>query len=149
MKGLRTVRFALLGVSLLATRTALSFSGQSTQDPSVHVASDTKVEKPAKVYHVGGDVKAPRNISDPEPVADDSEDKNSGKKRVDPGTTVLSVVVGEDGSVRKVKVFKSLNRVLDGKAIDAVRQWKFEPATKNGSPVAVEMAVEVTFHLYK
>jgi protein TonB len=58
-------------------------------------------------------------------------------------------VVDEDGSVRTVKVLKSLNRVLDGKAIGAVKQWRFDPATKNGTPVAVEMAVEVTFHLYK
>jgi TonB family protein len=149
LKGLRTAHFALLAVSVLATQSASSYPSQSSQDPSVHVASDTKVEKRAKVYHVGGDVKAPRKISGPEPVPGDTAVRNTGKKKVDPGTTVLSVVVDEDGSVRTVKVLKSLNRVLDGKAIDAVKQWRFDPATKNGTPVAVEMAVEVTFHLYK
>ncbi|MGA9542583.1 MAG: energy transducer TonB [Candidatus Sulfotelmatobacter sp.] len=63
------------------------------------------------------------------------------------GVSVLSIVIGEDGSVRSVKVLKSLDRDLDGKAIEAVKQWKFEPATKRGVPVAVEMAVQVNFHL--
>ena len=37
---------------------------------------------------------------------------------------------------------------LDEKAIEAVRNWKFEPAMKDGHPVRVEIAVEVDFHLY-
>jgi outer membrane biosynthesis protein TonB len=46
-------------------------------------------------------------------------------------------------------VSKSLNHYYDAKAIDAVRQWKFEPATTKGKPVAVEMGVAVSFHMYK
>ncbi len=37
---------------------------------------------------------------------------------------------------------------LDQKAIESVRQWKFEPATKDGVPVAVRVNVEVQFRLY-
>ena len=37
---------------------------------------------------------------------------------------------------------------LDEKAIEAVRQWKFEPAQKDGLRVAVQLNVEVTFRLY-
>jgi hypothetical protein len=37
---------------------------------------------------------------------------------------------------------------LDGKAMEAVRSWKFEPATKDGKPVAVHLQVEVQFRLY-
>jgi periplasmic protein TonB len=109
--------------------------------------------KLGKIYHVGGDVKPPRAILSPQPVLDDNKERireeSAGKKVVEAGSTILSIVVGEDGSVRNVKVFQSLKRDLDEKAIDAVRQWKFEPATKNGVPVAVELAVKVDFHLYK
>ena len=35
---------------------------------------------------------------------------------------------------------------LDENAIEAVKQWRFEPAMKDGKPVAVEINVEVTFH---
>jgi TPR repeat protein len=37
---------------------------------------------------------------------------------------------------------------LDEKAVEAVRSWKFEPARKDGNPVALQIAVEVDFHLY-
>ena len=37
---------------------------------------------------------------------------------------------------------------LDQKAIDAVRNWKFNPALKDGRPVDVQISVEVEFHLY-
>jgi TonB family protein len=37
---------------------------------------------------------------------------------------------------------------LDEKALEAVRQWKFAPATKDGHPVAVRVAIEVAFRLY-
>jgi outer membrane biosynthesis protein TonB len=38
--------------------------------------------------------------------------------------------------------------ILDEKAIEAVSHWKFQPATKNGKPVAEFINVEVQFHLY-
>jgi protein TonB len=104
---------------------------------------------PKKVYHVGGDVKSPRIISSPQPVLDKINEESAGKKAAFTGSTVLLVVIGEDGSVRSVKVAKSLNHDLDAKAIEAVRQWKYDPGTRKGVPVAVETAVEVTFHLHK
>ena len=43
---------------------------------------------------------------------------------------------------------KKLGLALDRKAIDAVRTWKFEPATRDGEPVPVLINVEVMFRLY-
>jgi TPR repeat protein len=37
---------------------------------------------------------------------------------------------------------------LDDKAMEAVRQWRFKPAMKDGEPVAVQINVETSFHLY-
>jgi TonB family protein len=108
--------------------------------------------KQGKIYHVGGDVKAPRVISSPQPQdATNGKvgEKNTQKKAVDAGTTVLSIVVAEDGSVRSVKVLRSLKHDLDAKAVDAVKQWKCEPAMKKGVPVAVELDLQVDFHFYK
>jgi TonB family protein len=45
-------------------------------------------------------------------------------------------------------VQRTLGLGLDEKAIEAVRQWKFDPARKNGQPVAVQINVEVNFRLY-
>jgi TonB family protein len=62
---------------------------------------------------------------------------------------MLKIVVGEDGTVQNATILQSTDHDLDAKAIEAVKQWKFDPATKKGIPVAVELMVEVDFHLYK
>jgi protein TonB len=41
-----------------------------------------------------------------------------------------------------------LGKGLDEKAVEAVQQYKFEPAMRNGEPVAVEVNIEVNFRLY-
>lgn len=63
------------------------------------------------------------------------------------GTVTLQLIVAEDGKAENVKVLRSLGPGLDQKAIEAVSKWKFDPATKDGKPVAVEITVEVDFHL--
>ena len=95
------------------------------------------------VYRVGGGVTAPRLIYGPEPEF--SEEARKAKYQ---GTVVLRLVVGPDGRTHDVRVQQSLGMGLDEKAIEAIRQWKFEPSRKDGSPVAVEVDVEVNFHLY-
>lgn len=62
------------------------------------------------------------------------------------GFVVLQVVVGADGLPRDVKVVRS-NPELDKAATDAVKTWRFSPATKDGKPVAVQINVEVHFNL--
>jgi len=95
------------------------------------------------VFRVGGGVSAPRPIYDPDP--DYSEE---ARKAMYQGTVLLWLIVGPDGKPRDVRVQHSLGMGLDEKAIEAVRQWKFEPAMKDGQPVAVEVNIEVNFHLY-
>jgi len=63
-------------------------------------------------------------------------------------TTVLALVVDENGRPRDVQVIRSINKLLDQSAIDAVTQWKFKPALKEGKPVAVRTSVEIAFRLY-
>ena len=47
-----------------------------------------------------------------------------------------------------VAIVGSTAQEMVEKAMEAVRNWKFEPAMKDGHPVRVEIAVEVDFHLY-
>jgi len=48
----------------------------------------------------------------------------------------------------EITVSKTLSPDFDNAAIEAVKQWKFSPAMKDGNPLAVEIAVELNFHLY-
>jgi TonB family protein len=91
---------------------------------------------------VGGDVTAPKALYAPEP-----EFSEAARKAGYQGTCVLSLIVGADGRPRDVRVVRKLGMQLDEKAIQAVRQWKFEPARKGDKPVAVPIEVEVSFHL--
>jgi len=94
-------------------------------------------------YRVGGGVSAPRVLYAPDPEY--SEEARKAKYQ---GTVVLWVVVGPDGRPRDIRVQRSLGLGLDEKAMEAVRSWKFEPAKKDGQPVAVQINVEVNFRLY-
>lgn len=95
------------------------------------------------VYRIGGGVSAPRVLYAPEP--DFSEEARKAKYQ---GTVVLWVVVGRDGRPRDIRVQRSLGMGLDEKAVEAIRQWRFEPGRKDGIPVAVQVNIEVNFRLY-
>ena len=95
------------------------------------------------IFHVGGGVSPPRPIFSPEPEF--SEEARKAKYQ---GVVTLALVVGTDGRPSNIRVQSSLGMGLDEKAIEAVKNWRFEPAMKDGHPVRVEIAVEVDFHLY-
>jgi periplasmic protein TonB len=95
------------------------------------------------VFRVGGGVSAPRPISTPDPEY--SEEARKAKYQ---GTCVLWLVVGPDGKPRDIRIARSLGLGLDEKAVEAVKRWMFEPALKDGRPVAVQINVEVSFRLY-
>ena len=95
------------------------------------------------IYRIGNGVSAPVAVYDPEP--DYSEEARKAKYQ---GVVVLAVVVGPDGRAHDPKIQRSLGMGLDEKAIEKIREWKFEPAKKDGQPVAVLVNIEVNFHLY-
>ena len=63
------------------------------------------------------------------------------------GVVILEAVITKTGGVEEVKVIRALHPVLDQAAINAVKQWKYEPAVLNGRPVKVYFTVTVTFRL--
>jgi TonB family protein len=95
------------------------------------------------VYSVGGGVSAPLPIYKPEPEY--SPEARQAKLQ---GTVILALVVGIDGKAHAIQVARSLGLGLDERAIEAVRQWRFDPAKKDGKPVAVAVDVEVSFRLF-
>jgi periplasmic protein TonB len=94
-------------------------------------------------FRVGGGVSAPRALFAPDPEY--SEEARKAKYQ---GTVLLWVVVGPDGRPQSIRVQRSLGMGLDEKAVEAVRQWRFEPARKDGNAVPVQINVEVNFRLY-
>jgi TonB family protein len=77
----------------------------------------------------------------------EAEYSEEARKAKFQGSVLLSVVVTDEGKVSAVRVVRSLGLGLDEKAIEAVQQWKFKPATTNGTPVTMETQVTVDFRL--
>lgn len=63
------------------------------------------------------------------------------------GSVLVYVEVDEQGRIRSIRVEKPAGLGLDEKAIEAVKQWRFRPATRDGRPVAVPARIDVSFHL--
>jgi protein TonB len=60
------------------------------------------------------------------------------------GTVILQVLIGRDGSVQDAK-FMQGSLVFARAAIDAVKQWHFQPYTMNGRPVSTVTSLTVAF----
>lgn len=65
------------------------------------------------------------------------------------GTVFLYGIIRADGTVENVRVVRSVHDLLDQRAIAAFRRWRFEPGRKNGTPIRVEVVVEIPFRLTK
>jgi feruloyl esterase len=87
-------------------------------------------------------VTPPKPLRTPEP-----EFSEIARKQRIQGTVRLNIVVGQDGQIHDPFVVKPLEPSLDANAIDALKFWRFAPATKDGKPVAVEMMLEVYYKL--
>jgi TonB family protein len=129
---------------LLVTQTAVLVSAMTLMlVGSALLAQDAAEKSPDTVYEVGNGVTAPKAIYQPDP----QYNERARKKKIN-GTVIVAMIVTAEGKVRDLKVIKSLDKGLDKQAIAAVSTWKFEPATKDGKPVAVHLPVEVDFRLY-
>jgi periplasmic protein TonB len=62
------------------------------------------------------------------------------------GTVRLRAIIGADGSVQQLQLLSG-NPILARAAIDAVKQWRYQPTRLNGQPVQVETSITVTFVL--
>jgi periplasmic protein TonB len=93
------------------------------------------------VVRIGGNIRAPQKIADVAP----SYPPIARASHVE-GVVILEAVIGEDGSVRDVRILRSIP-LLDAAASEAVRQWRFSPTLLNGEPVSVMMTVTVAFRL--
>jgi len=93
-------------------------------------------------YRPGSGVMPPRLLR--EVKAAYTED---ARRRNIEGEVVLEIVVRRDGSVSDVRLIDGLAGGLNDRAIAAVRQWRFAPATRLGQAVDVIVEVAVEFKL--
>jgi protein TonB len=60
------------------------------------------------------------------------------------GVVIVEAMIDADGSVKQARVLRSIP-LLDEAALEAVRQWRFEPTLLSGQPVPVIVTLTVNF----
>jgi TonB family protein len=95
------------------------------------------------VMSVGGGVSAPQVIHAIQP-----EFTAEARQTNYEGTVSIQLIVDSQGNPQAIHVIRHLGKGLDQKAIEAVQQYRFRPAIYQGHPVAVQMVIDVEFHLH-
>jgi protein TonB len=99
--------------------------------------------EPSGPIHVGGDMNPPVKINAPQPQYTEI----ARKARIQ-GVVIVQAIIDKEGNVTSVKLLKGLPMGLDTAALEAIKRWKFEPATlADGRPVAVYYTLTVNFQL--
>ncbi len=104
-------------------------------------AADEKQEAAEPVYDLGKGIDPPRLVHHVEP----EYTPGSRGVRVE-GIVAVGLVVTSAGMPKDLRVVQSLDKDIDATVVDAVKQWRFDPARKEGKSVAVRITVEVRFH---
>lgn len=92
---------------------------------------------------VGGGVSAPMLIHSVQP-----EFTEAARGANYQGTVSINLIVDPQGTPENVRLASHLGMGLEEKAIEAVRQYRFRPAMYQGHPVAVQIVIDVDFHLH-
>ena len=102
---------------------------------AVHLSAETSEPLP-----VGGAVTAPVRTFAPAPRYPELALKAGVT-----GVVIVKAVIDEGGEVEAAEILKGLPMGLNQVALDAVKRWKFEPATLDGKPVRVSHSVTFSF----
>lgn len=102
------------------------------------------IEAATRALFVKGDIVPPRKMT----YAPPKYTEEARKERLQ-GLVILQAVIDEQGRVGEIEVLKGLPLGLTETAIEALRQWTFEPATLEGEPVAVYYNLTFNFRLSK
>lgn len=107
--------------------------------PAGASASSSPGVGPSGPLRLGSTVAPPKKIKDVRPVYPQVALVTQAR-----GAVILDVTIGTDGKVQDAKVIHSIPQ-LDLAALEAVRQWEYEPTRINGALVALIMTVVVNF----
>jgi protein TonB len=97
--------------------------------------------KPTGPVRVGGNVQAARIINRINPVYPPL----ARQTRIS-GTVRLHAIIGKDGTIQSLEVMSG-HPLLQQAALDAVRQWRYQPTLLNGDAVDVDTTIDVIFTL--
>lgn len=120
-----------------------SMSALSGIDPIAKLLSMDKSSSASTAYTAGvGRVTQPACIYCPNP--DYTSEARAAEFQ---GGVLLKVVISPEGRIATANIVRGAPWGLNEKALEALRQWKFKPSTRDGKPVPVSTMIEIVFRL--
>jgi len=97
--------------------------------------------------HLPGVASHAGDVSAPVPVhkVDPKYPSTMVEERIE-GEVILYGVIRQNGTVDSIQVVRGIDDRLNANAVNAFKEWKFEPATREGQPVDLEAIVHIPFH---
>ena len=92
------------------------------------------------VYDLGPGVTPPRVIKQTAPQYPNGRGVRAS------GSVLIGLIVSSKGLPKDPHILKSLDKDLDQSAVDAVKEWRFAPAQKDGKAIAVRGSLQIQFH---
>jgi TonB family protein len=121
---------AALAVLLATSMAAIAYGQDQAQTPPRHMR-----------IRIGGNVQMSKLVHKVTPVYPPVA-KAAGVQ----GTVVLHAIIATDGTIEQLSLVSG-NPLLVRAAIDAVKDWRYEPTLLNGEPVEVDTTIQVVFSL--
>jgi TonB family protein len=121
----------VLATSVLLARAAQNTAGQGKQPDG---------DSEEAVYDLSPGIAPPRVIKQVNP----QYSTKRGVRVV--GSVLIGLIVSSRGIPRDLHILKGLDKDVDQSALDAVQQWRFTPAQKDGKAIAVRISLEIAFH---
>jgi TonB family protein len=141
------VAVACLGTSFAFSQQAAGSSYVGRHDNGLVAASAEHSQSAAVenqvIHQVGGAVLPPKAIHAPAPKYTYA----ARRARLE-GDCIVELVVDAQGRPQDIHMKKALDGGLDKNAIKAVKKYRFKPATLNGTPVAVQIDIDIHFSIY-
>jgi TonB family protein len=138
----RYLRLLSLSVVMLSTFSGFAQTVGPKWPPTDSLVS-TAFNKHQYMNARAAGVRPPKVLASPDP-----EYPWAAQRRGIQGTVRLAVAINKNGGIDKVKVVRRLDPDLDQAAVNAITQWRFAPAEKDGEAVPFQILVEVSWGAY-
>jgi TonB family protein len=109
---------------------------------------------PNREYRMGNDTLPPKPIETPEAEFSEEARKYARKfmkehhVKTFEAMSVVRLIVDTNGMAKDICVVREAGHGLDRKAVEAVAEWRFKPAIRDGQPVSVFLTTVINFKLY-
>lgn len=111
-------------------------------DLEIFVVPEPPPVEPKGPIPVGGEVEAPVRVAGLDPRY-----REIARRVGIEGLVIVEAIVNKRGSVENLKLVQGLGFGLDEAAMQAIRSWRFQPATLHGEPVSVYYTLTVNFQI--